>query len=296
MTQCPAFIRGRAARVTKLNGCGTPVPGSQSVVVTTGVITIGFTANTEEGEAIKVPNFNGDYCINDTPAPKITGYGIEVSLCGVDPNLIQLLTGQSLVYNDATIPEPVGFRINTAVDLDASGFALEVWTGVAGAACDLDGDPTYGYFLIPFVKGGVLGDFTIENGAVNFVVSGAQTKDGTNWGVGPYDVVLDNSGVAVPLLTPLDSYDHFNIEVTSVPPPTSQCGAVALGVEATGATAGIPAALTPANSYPPFDLADAGSGDFVASPLTAWTAGQYVLLEDGSKAHWNSTTWVAGPA
>ena len=31
-----------------------------------------------------------------------------------------------------------------------------------------------------------------------------------------------------------------------------------------------------------------------ASPTTAWTTGQYVLLRDGSMAHWAGTAWVAG--
>jgi hypothetical protein len=283
-------------RVTRLNGCGSPVPGSQSVVVSTGVISVEFTANTEEGEAIQVPNFNGDLCINDTPAPKFTGYGININLCGVDPNLVSLLTGQPLVYNDATTPEVTGFKVNSRVDLDASGFALELWTGIAGSACD-DGDQTYGYLLFPYIKGGVLGDFTVENGAVNFVISGAQSKDGTAWGVGPYDVLRDNGGDPSPLFEALDSYDHLYLNVTPIAPPTAQCGAQPLGVEATTATAGIPATLTPANSYPPLNVADANAADLLtASPTTAWTTGQYVEFEDGSTGHWDGTTWVAGAA
>ena len=33
-----------------------------------------------------------------------------------------------------------------------------------------------------------------------------------------------------------------------------------------------------------------------ASPATAWTTGQHVLLGDASKAFWNATAWTAGQA
>lgn len=298
MTVCYPLIRGRALRVTRLDGCGSPVPGSQSVVVTKGFISVGLTANTEDGEEIRVTNANGDLCISDTPAPKFTGYEIEVNLCGVDPNLIALFTGQSLVYNDETVPEAVGFRINSGVDLDGSGFALELWTGVSGQAC-ASGEQSYGYLLIPFVKGGVLGDFTVENGAVNFVIQGAQSKDGSSWGVGPYDVVRDNADLPSPLLEAIDPKDHLHVELTTVAPPTDACGAIPLGVEATTATevVGGEATLSPANSYPPANLTDANTAVLLtASPLTAWSAGSYVTFEDGTTGHWNATTWVAGPA
>ena len=136
MTKCFSLIRGRAMRVTKLDGCGSPILGPDSVVVSKGFIAVGFEANTEEGEEISIPNANGDICISDIPAPKLTGYELEISLCGVDPNLVNLLTGQPLVYDDQATPEAVGFRVNTGVDLDASGFALELWSGVPAAACE----------------------------------------------------------------------------------------------------------------------------------------------------------------
>lgn len=85
------------------------------------------------------------------------------------------------------------------------------------------------------------------------------------------------------------------MQLTTVAPPAPSCGAVALGVPATGATAGSPGTLEPANSYPPEDLTDAETG-FTATPATAWTTGQYVVLEDGTEAHWDGTAWVAGRA
>jgi len=64
------------------------------------------------------------------------------------------------------------------------------------------------------------------------------------------------------------------------------------GPAATGATAGTPGTFTPAGAALPLNLG-ALTG-VTASPATAWTTGQYVVLRDGSYAYWSSTAWTAG--
>jgi len=292
-SKCFSLVRGRAMRVTRLDGCGAVVPGPDSQVTSDGFITVSLTANTDEGETISVTNAAGRVCILDEPCPKFTGYDVEVEFCGVDPALYGLMTGQPVVENGAG--DVVGFKMNTDVDACDSGFALELWSNVPAAICEPGTGQSYGYLLVPFLKGGVIGDFTVGNDAVNFTMSGAKSKDGNTWGVGPYDVVNDDTGLASPLLEALEPNDHLLVTLTTVAPPDPDCGGTAVGVAATGATAGTPATLTPANSWPPTDLADAATG-FTASPTTAWTSGQYVTLGDGSIAHWNATAWVAGAA
>lgn len=289
--KCFSLVRGRAMRVTRLDGCGRVALGPESQVSTEGFISVGLTANTEEGETISVTNAAGNICILDEPAPKFTGYSVEVQFCGVDPQLFTLMTGQPLVLN--ADGDAVGFRVNSGISADESGFAMELWSNVPVAACDASGGASYGYFLIPFVQGGTLGDVTIENGAINFTLSGASSKDGSEWGVGPYDVVRDETNAAAPLMEVIDSKDHLHLELTTVAPPTPSCGAAAVGVAATGATAGAPGTFTPANSYGA-DLADLT--DVTATPATAWTTGQHVVLSDGSSAHWDGDSWNAGVA
>jgi hypothetical protein len=63
---------------------------------------------------------------------------------------------------------------------------------------------------------------------------------------------------------------------------------------ATGATAGTPGSFTPANSLAPANLAAMSS--IVASPTTAWTTGEYVVLGDTSHAYWDNSAWTAGQA
>jgi hypothetical protein len=280
-------------RVTKLDACGNRVLGPDSVVVTDGFISVQMSPQTSQGNAITVTKANGVDCVSDTPAPKFTGYQLQFAFCGVEPVLFSTMTGQP-VYYAADGTTPIGLEETTDVDLDGQAFAVEIWSSVPVGACDESGQQQYGYFLLPFVKGGVFTDSTIQNDAVDFGIQNALTKDGNNWGVGPYDVVLDDTDAPGPLNVAIGENTHRLPILTSVAPPASADGAQALGVEATGATAGIPGTFTPTNSYAPLDLA--GMSGVTASPNTAWTTGQYVTLRDGSKAHWTSSAWAAGPA
>jgi hypothetical protein len=63
---------------------------------------------------------------------------------------------------------------------------------------------------------------------------------------------------------------------------------------ATGASAGTPGSFTPADSTVPANLAAMAS--VIATPSSAWTTGQNVVLGDASTAHWDGTAWVSGAA
>jgi hypothetical protein len=66
------------------------------------------------------------------------------------------------------------------------------------------------------------------------------------------------------------------------------------GTVATGATAGTPGSFTPDGSVAPANLAALAT--VTASPLTAWTTGQYVALGDDSNAYWTGSAWASGTA
>ena len=63
---------------------------------------------------------------------------------------------------------------------------------------------------------------------------------------------------------------------------------------ATGATAGSPGQWTPTGSAAPMNLS--ATGAVVATPATAWTTGQHMVLGDSTQAHWNGTSWTSGSA
>lgn len=225
-TECFAQVRGSVIRVTRLDACGNPDPGASAVVVSKRISTVTVDEVTDEGTNIRERNFGDEICIVDDAFTQIIGYTVDVAFCGVDPDLISLMSGQPVIKNAAG--NVVGFDATTDVDLDSFGFAIEVWSRIAGSNCDPSGNRPWGYTVFPFLKGGRIGGFTFENGAVQFTVSGAQTRDGNGWGVGPFDVDRDELGAPAPLNEALGANTHYrNIMVTLDPPPAA-CGAAAL--------------------------------------------------------------------
>lgn len=268
------LVRGRKMRVTRLDACGRPVYGPCSDIVTEGFISVALTANTNEGDTISVVNANGKTCIQDVPCPEFNGYGVEVTFCNVDPALFAMMSGQDAVFDSDG--NTVGFRMSTDADGCAQGYAMELWAGVPGAACSTDPNAagSFGYLLLPFVMGGVLGDFTIENAAINFVLTGGQTKDGSGWGIGPYDVISGAGGVVTPLATPIGPGDHLHVQYTEAAPPDETGGCIplldptgpdltAFDVVVVGAVA--TATLTPVGTGDPAWV-DWGDGTFTYYP------------------------------
>ena len=225
-TECFAQVRGKVIRVTRLDSCGNPDPGQSAVVVSKRISTVTIDEVTDSGTNIRERNFGDELCIVDDAFETAIGYSANIALCGVDPDLVSLLTGQPVVLNAAG--DVAGFDAKTGIDLDGFGFALEVWSRLAGSACDATGNRKWGYTPFPFFKGGRLQGFSFENGAVQFTIAGAQTRDGNGWGVGPYDVDRDELGNPSPLTTPLDPNTHWRNVVVTLDPPEASCGAFAL--------------------------------------------------------------------
>jgi hypothetical protein len=229
-TKKMTLAQGHIMRVTREDNCGRIVYGDNAFAVSEGFVSVAATATTTEVAAIDVQNARGKTIIGTKARTNLTGYTLEVVFAEVDPGLFEIVTGQRILYNEDG--EAVGFAVNTSVDLSNRGWGLEVWAGATGGdACDdEDAEGGYGYFLYPFIKGGILGDHTIENGGITFTITGATTQDGNRWGVGPYDVVLnlaldpEDPKVAGPLWEPLEVNDHEILIPTSVAPPTPALG------------------------------------------------------------------------
>lgn len=289
---CYKLVRGKVARVTKVDRCGSVIPGPLNQVTTEGVISVQYTNNYDAGNPIVVPNVAGKNLIDDTPTPRFRNQTDVISLLGVNPLLVAMLTSQD-TWEGVVAGTVTGFTIGDDVDPDAAGFAIETWSGVQGVVCE-DGVVRYGYFLQPWLKGGQVDAITWANDAINFTVSNAVTQAPNDWGVGPYDVMLDENGLPAPLPRVLGERKHFLSTVVDLEPPADECGAGPVGVPPTGATAGTPGTFTPSGSWAALNLADLS--DVTASPTSAWTTGQRVNLADGTSAHWTGAAWAAGPA
>jgi hypothetical protein len=237
-----ALYKSKTMRVTEVDFSGRPVYGPDSVIVTNGQITTAFTANIEEGEALSGTNGNGDICWTEPSDPSFTGYGIEATFCNVDFALFEKLTGHPVILNDdGTI---VGIEEGSTVKLSDVTFALELWTGAKSSDVARTGaQGEWGYILTPFVRGGTITDITVENAAITFGVTGMVTKNGTNWGAGPYNVELVG-GVAAPLFTPVAKTAYRRTMSVEIAPPTSFEGSIPLLDSTDPALTGVTATVT----------------------------------------------------
>lgn len=226
---CAQMARGKMMRLTKLDACGAPLEGETSTLVTKSFVSVTITPNYLDAEEISQADANGDLCIDDRSDPALRWLDLSIVLCTEDPTMINIITGDPLVVNDATpTPDTVGFRI----DADLSGsanFALELWSGITGQACTVGGFTNYGYWLFPWVKDAQWGEWVIQNGALTLTFTARAVMDSA-WGVGPYNIRRDAAVPATlePLLTPITDSDLVHFEVTSAPLPTPACGATAL--------------------------------------------------------------------
>jgi hypothetical protein len=66
-------------------------------------------------------------------------------------------------------------------------------------------------------------------------------------------------------------------------------------VTPTAVTPGTPGSFDPVDATLPYDLVTLQALGALGE-TTAWTVGQYVVLGDGSFAHWDGDSWASGEA
>lgn len=221
-THCYIPILGKRLRVTSLDSCGNP-PASGTAkagLATDGFISVKLSSEVEDGTEIITKKASGALCVNEKLADSFKRFSIEMEFCGVNPALLAFMTNAN-PYNDYAT-DLAGFTIPEGTI--SKRFALELWTGLSGQACQPGVSEASGYLLLPQIVAGVLGDVTIDGeNAVTFSLTGANTKGGNNWGVGPYKVVYGVASAPSPLPQAISPFDHLLLIDTAIAPPPSAC-------------------------------------------------------------------------
>jgi hypothetical protein len=226
-TTCWTSVRGRRLRATRLDSCCAPLPAATpcASLTSSGFVSVAYSPEIAENEDIELRNAGDEICVTDPGCSTLKYMNVEITLCQVDPDLFTFMTGSPLVLDFAG--NSVGNRVQTG-SFCSINFALEVWTDIPSEACTVGGtdNKPYGYFLLPCVGNGVIGDFTIENDALTMTIN-ARARSKSGWGVGPYDVdAADLANTPGPLLTPIGPDDLMDIHLTTIAPPPAVCGCV----------------------------------------------------------------------
>lgn len=224
---CYALLRLPVVRTTSLNACGTVLTGTGTTITSSGLISVAMAVNQEDRQDYFTLNADAQPCITNTAPPILKWIDLTITFCSVDPMMLSQISGEPLVLDDSTSPVAIGWDTSVG-SVNTVNFGFEGWSRVGGtsSACPAGSTP-FGYFLLPWVTEGVIGDVTFENGTVSFTVTG-RTNAGGNWGTGPYTVIKSNAtatlGIPLPLLTAIGPNVHRRLFVTTLAPPVAVCG------------------------------------------------------------------------
>lgn len=223
-TVCHSVVRASTIRVTRLDGCGAIVASGCDYAVAKCFTEVTLNKVLQDRQDAFEVNANGDICVDKPKAPQLRWYEVGITFTEVDPELFNIVSAEPLILNDAAVPEAVGW-CTLPESAAASNFAFEFWAGTDDEETCTDAD--YGYGFMPRVVQGMIGNVTLNNGTVSFTVS-AITKIVNQWGVGPYNVLVNETGVNAgfpgPLLSAANVRAHKCFFWTKLPPPPAACG------------------------------------------------------------------------
>lgn len=272
-TTCFKPVFGKRIRLTRLDACGNVVPAAETSecveVVSDGFITLTLSSETEDGSEIVQKNAAGVVAISQKSPDSFKRFTLEMEFVGVDPYLLSFMTNMQPYLNGTDAIGAVAYE--GVVD---DKFALELWTGLAGQACDPGVEEASGYLLLPFLNAGVLGDIEVTGeDAVTFSVQGAYTVSGNNWGVGPYNV----------LLSPPAVNEVQRVTITGTPTggtfTLTYAGQTTAPIAYNAAAAAVQSALEALSNIAPGDVTATGGplpGSFVTLTFGGSLAGQDV--------------------
>lgn len=182
-TDCYSMVRGSVARFTLLDHRGNPVIGPSSVITTKGITTVAVNEIIESRATALMRTPYDDPRVITRERTNTIGFSADIALCGVDPDLIHMLTGQSRVTN------ALGDVVGNDAELRSRvvNFSMEVWSKLTQP---VDGY-SFGYTVFPRIRGGRVSGFSFKNGAIDFAVTGSRTYKNNKWGYGPYDLFWD---------------------------------------------------------------------------------------------------------
>lgn len=291
------MVRGSALRVTGLGTRGQ-VPDTVQYAVSKSASKVTINEMTDAGQTERLRTNEDKTRLMFVRPEKTIRYTVDIDFLRVDPGVLSLVAGVPMVYAHAPGFDELPFDISpfdsvstqevrgfdSVTRRPAKAFGLEVWTRLAGVACDDDvastgfgdglfgdgvmggglsgtsGGRRWGYTVFPFLRGGYLSGFEFRNGLVSFNLRQAQTRRAPRWGVGPHDL----EGANRRLLTSVPRSLFFRSFITTAQPPSEQCGVI----ETTDVIDGGSASMTSA------DVIDGGTSD----STSAW------IVEGGSAA------------
>lgn len=287
-------ILGTWMRVTPLTVAGA-IDTAKPVLNSKGFITATFSPQFEEGDEITEKAADGSVCVSFKVDDSFTRVDFSLSLCDVDPEVTALLAGGNVMLDSSG--GVIGYTSPVAGAKVGNPVAIEVWSQavVAGKPAS---DRPYWHWAFPYVKVRYEGDREVGNSrmANEFTGQGVGNSALVRLGLNSANAGDDYVIYREALINP------FSYVRTTGQPDTQPlfsgswpnvAGNITPYVAPTGVTAGVPGSFTPGTATTPYDLDDLQALGALGQGAS-WTTGQYVVLGDGTYAHWTGTAWASG--
>lgn len=158
---------------------GAPDPGSTSVYVTDAPIDLGYKLNVKAGTVIQQESGCGTLCVNFRGDDSIESVDLTTTLCKLDSELAELMTGGSLV---TVAGNTRGYALPQVGDLLTRRVSIEAWT----LAYDFD-EPASPYPYVRYVFPSTqwrLADASLSNASNNLPLA-AKGRSNSGFGDGP---------------------------------------------------------------------------------------------------------------
>lgn len=169
---CTGSIKCVAMRVGRLAASGAPAAGATNMYVTESIIELGMAVQVDEGQERQVKNGAGDICQILREPDKVKGLNLTMQLCELDAELLEMLTGATLITETTTtighMAPAVGGQANP------NGVALESWSwGWDGGARagNAIADPVFLHWVFPLTRF-TLGTITQNEDFMSIPLSG----------------------------------------------------------------------------------------------------------------------------
>lgn len=179
--RCLSSVRSKRLRVARLHDDGTLDPGTENLYVSDALISIGTSPEIETGQEIVQRNGSGEICVYVSGDDEIKRYNLTLTLCQLDSELIEMLTGATLITVGGIT---VGLQMPKIGD-DKPRVCMEAWSEARTSRqqASEDGAVLYWHWVWPNVKW-TIGDFTLDEGVLNVPLTG-KAEENDSMGTGP---------------------------------------------------------------------------------------------------------------
>lgn len=180
--RCLSQVMACRLRVARLHADGTLDPGEENLYVTDALISIGSSPDVEAGTVITQRNGCGNICVRRRSDDQTLAYNLSMSLCNLDAELIEMLTGGTLITVGGVT---VGYK-RPASGATKPIVCVEAWAEARTATQQAtnDGDLLWWHWVWPHVKW-TAGEHTLDGENVLTVPLTGYAEENENMGTGP---------------------------------------------------------------------------------------------------------------